>query len=389
MFALTVASASIATLGFGVWRVIERVPTPPTHRAALENDGDTIRQRAANGLPIDELPPRGFDPVGLYLSSWDRPLSWAATLGHEDAVAALIDAGADLGADNNSALNQAAKYGHAGVCRLLLEAGADPLAKSRHEAESFEHALRSGDARTIEVFLDFVPADDRRRLIAAAHQDPAVLADVLENSDWSAIELDDAMLSAAKAARVESIKVMIAHGFDAAACQQPLLLEAVDSGSIETARLLAEAGASATIGYSYRHRVLALSNAVEHGDPEMVALVLRAGGDVHEPISRGETVLHAAARTAPLEVLDQLIAAGVSLDFRPSHGGTALMEAVEYRRLDVIERLLEAGADPRVRDSSGRTALDHARGFTESEYRKVDPAPPEIIRALEHATRAF
>ena len=384
LFALLVIGAWAAALGFGVWRALELVPMPPMHRAVLENDAEAIRQRAARGLPIDDQPPRGFYAVGYLLSSSDRPLAWAATLGHEDAVAALIEAGADLSADGNRALNQAAQHGQAGVCRLLLEAGADSSLARRNGTDAFDHALRSRDPHTIEVFLGFVPADDRRRLIAAVHLDPASLRGVLESTRWGYQEREGAMVAAARSARIESMEIMIADGFDVGACQQPLLLEAVESGSIEAVRLLVEAGAPANIRHSYSGQT-PLSVAVELGDVEMVDLVLTAGANVRELVGLNETVLHIAARTAPIEVLDRLLAAGAAVDARPTHGTTPLMEAVKFRRLDVIERLLQGGAGVYVKDLGGRTALDHARGY-ENDYEKVRPAPPEIIAALEAAT---
>lgn len=387
LLGLLVLAAWAATLGFGAWRIAERTPLPPVHRAAVENDGDAIKQFAASGVPIDEDLPSEVRPVGQLLWS-GRPLAWAATRGNKDAVAALIEAGADLDARNGRALRQAAQVGHAGVCRLLLEAGADSTL-IEHGNDVFETALRYGDSDTIAVFVRFVPADDRRHLRAAVHEQRGVLEQLLRSSAWTQADMEAAMLEAARFGRVASIEVLLEHGLSTAECGEPLLYEAVRSGSAGAVRLLVEAGASGTTAYPYRRHDTPLKQAVAYGDPEIVGLVLKAGGNPRMLGSRHESVLHAAARTAPIAVIDLLIAAGAPIDHRPSYGGTALMEAVEHRRMDVIERLLAEGADPRTQDWNGRTALDYARGFTQNKYWKVEPAPPEVIRVLEEAMEAY
>ena len=55
----------------------------------------------------------------------DDVLMNAAERGHADVVALLLDAGADVHADDDDALRWAASNGHAGVVALLLDAGAD------------------------------------------------------------------------------------------------------------------------------------------------------------------------------------------------------------------------------------------------------------------------
>ncbi|MEQ8317101.1 MAG: ankyrin repeat domain-containing protein [Phycisphaerales bacterium] len=386
LLVLLVGASWATTLGFGIWRAVEREPLPATHLAAVEDDGEAIRRQAALGLPIDEELTRGVWTIG-YLLSQGRPLAWAATRGSTDAVSALIEAGADVDADRGLALQRAAQRGHADACRLLLRAGADPRLEARNRGSALSYALGSGDARTIATFVELAQPSDEWLLAAYVHTSQDMLESHLGSREWSDDQLESAVLGAAKSGRVESLRTLLAHGALPDSWEH-LLLAAVESGSAEAVAVLVDAGASTTNDASRAPTWTSLAAAVQRGDATMVELVLQAGGDPGAFGYPGETAMHVAARTAPIEVVDLLISTGTPLNQAPRSAGTPLMCAVEYRRLDVIERLLGAGADPAVRNAQGRTALEIARGY-ETEYVTVRPAPPEIIRALEEAMEAF
>lgn len=377
----------VAVIGFGMWRVAAREPVPPAHRAAALNDADAIRQRASLGLPIDDPAPDELRTLGYMVSTTDRPLAWAAVLGSDDALAALIEAGADLDAAG-LALRRAAQNGRAGACRLLLEAGVDPYPHKQYTDDAFDHALDYGDPETIVVFAEFTPRADPRQLCAAVHMSPETLEATIRERDWLDADLDAAIYEAARFGLNEAVGVLVAHGADASSERQPLLLMAVQSGSLPTARALVEAGASDPFVHWISSGWSPLSRAIVQGDIAMFELVLEAGADPLEACEHEPYLLHQAARTAPVEIVERLIEFGLPLDSRPNAGNTPLMDAVEYRRLDVIECLLAAGADPAVRDRQGHTALDIARGY-ENEYVEVKPAPREIIRVLEEAMAEF
>ena len=60
----------------------------------------------------------------------DKALINASRRGHTEAVKSLINAGADVHANNNEALQWASANGHIEVVKLLLDAGADVHAKN-------------------------------------------------------------------------------------------------------------------------------------------------------------------------------------------------------------------------------------------------------------------
>jgi ankyrin repeat protein len=74
------------------------------------------------------------------------PLHYAATNGHKDVVALLLEEHAYIDAESPSKttpLMMAARHGHAEVVRLLLEEGADATVKNVHELTAFDFAMMS------------------------------------------------------------------------------------------------------------------------------------------------------------------------------------------------------------------------------------------------------
>jgi ankyrin repeat protein len=94
-------------------------PTLPLAIAAARNAADLVRALLLQNHDADQSDPRGL-----------TPLMWAARTGAVDAMATLLDAGADPGARDRlngwTPLFQAVHKGQAGAVRLLLERGVDP-----------------------------------------------------------------------------------------------------------------------------------------------------------------------------------------------------------------------------------------------------------------------
>ena len=92
----------------------------------------------------------------------------------------------------------------------------------------------------------------------------------------------------------------------------------------------------------------ALQAAVEHGDIEMIDLLLSAGADVNGPPARssGATALQLAAGTGQIGTARKLMNLGADINAPGAevHGRTALEAAAEQGRLDMVQFLLESGA---------------------------------------------
>ena len=160
----------------------------------------------------------------------------------------------------------------------------------------------------------------------------------------------------------------------------PPLVLACWEGTVETVRLLLEAGADPNL--PSRPGGSALHAAINHYDAEKIELLLRHGAR-HD--------LYSAVAVGDLEEVERKLAAGDGLlDRRDDlRGRTPLEWAVFNRREKVAEHLLEAGAEasPQVLISLGR--LDEVRQLAEADPGFANrPLAPEREPPLMHALRS-
>ncbi|MFI4916689.1 MAG: acyltransferase family protein, partial [Phycisphaerales bacterium JB060] len=121
--------------------------------AAGEGDLDALRRHLDEDADPNEL-----DPAYRV-----TPLAWAVVADRTDAVAMLLEAGADPGvryADGNTPLHTACFFGRADVARLLVDAGAPVDARSLAgetpaDVMRYDRATTEGVARAIRTEIDF------------------------------------------------------------------------------------------------------------------------------------------------------------------------------------------------------------------------------------------
>lgn len=106
--------------------------------------------------------------------------------------------------------------------------------------------------------------------------------------------------------------------------------------------------------------------AGESDYPEVIQLLIDAGGDVDQPDAQGTTPLHAAARNQNPDIIAVLIAAGADLTAAGEGGATVLHIAALHNAPAVLTQLMDAGADLYAEDWDGNTPFDYAkRGQTD------------------------
>jgi hypothetical protein len=104
-----------------------------------------------------------------------------------------------------------------------------------------------------------------------------------------------------------------------------------------------------------------LQAAVHAGDLQRVEAMLSASPDlVNAKSEQGLTLLHLAAQTDRLDLVDYLLGVGADVGAADMMGNTPLHIAAARFRARVAEQLIAAGADVGARDADGLTPLARA-----------------------------
>lgn len=182
-------------------------------------------------------------------------------------------------------------------------------------------------------------------------------------------DLNAALIKAAQAGDLDSIKLLVAQGADVNAQSKeqwtPLMI-ASRGGDVEMVKALFGNGAAPNT--SGRQGWTPLMIATIEGHVEIVRALLESDAHVSASNHTGWTALRFAVSMDETEILRLLIGAGANVNSVDHEGRTALMQAAEENIQGSLKALLDGGADPRIKDRNGQTALMIARqhGHTES-----------------------
>lgn len=100
----------------------------------------------------------------------------------------------------------------------------------------------------------------------------------------------------------------------------------------------------------------ALECAIQAGDDQAVALLLKYGANPFAPTSHG-TALHFAATQKSVAVVRVLLRYGMRADTQDANNGTALMDAAHQPNTAIVALLLQNGANPNACNNYGITPL--------------------------------
>jgi ankyrin repeat protein len=100
-----------------------------------------------------------------------------------------------------------------------------------------------------------------------------------------------------------------------------------------------------------------LADAVQHGNREIVGILLAAGARVDIRTSSGRTGLMYLTDHASVELVRDLLGAGAKVNARDDLGESALMSAANFSSAAVLKELIAAGARVDATTQSGETAL--------------------------------
>ncbi|MCY3846744.1 MAG: ankyrin repeat domain-containing protein [Acidobacteria bacterium] len=334
------------------------------------------------------------------------PLHWAVRWDDAEAVELLLRAGAAVDAANDygvTPLALACVNRNAGLVGRLLAAGADPDAATSMGETALMTCARTGSADGVAAMLaagdGAVNARETSRgqtalMWAAAQGHPDVVRLLLAHG-------------ADVGARSESRSLLVSLGGSGAdgAADLPLggftpLLFAARQGSVESARLLLDAGAD--VNETAPDGASALVVASFSGHDELAAFLLRWGAEPNAA-GAGYAALHTAVLRADKRLVRTLLAHGADPDIRLTRGSrvprathwwvlpgslagaTPFLLAAKYADVGIMRTLAEAGADPFLPLWDGTTPLMMAAGarWSNGEIdRHNRRVPPEVAEAL-------
>ena len=328
--ALTLALASGATAA-------EAPSGADLARAAGDNDLAAVTALLARRAPVDFVDEDGA-----------TALAWAARNANTPMAEALLKAGADANRVNDYGVGPllvAAQLGDAALVRALLTGGADPNLATWNRETPLMHAARAGSAQAVEA------------LLTAGAQ-----VDAREGRDGQT-----ALMWAAASGRSAAVRALLAAGADPALKTPTLVVQYPRRGPGD---FLDGTAPVTKGGFS------ALMFAVQSGDVDSARLLLDAGQDVNQTSADGVTPL----------ILSLYRHANPQPDFPLI---TEVVGDVPMARL-----LLERGADPNKAESHGLTPLhaavfvahghDHMGSLTDvpTVLRPHDSVGEEAVRLL-------
>lgn len=285
-----------------------------------------------------------------------------------------------------SALHHACLNGHSDIVRLLLNNEASPNLPDSRGSSPLHLAAWAGHQDIVKMLLThpFKPAlpnlQVNNKMNARSDWFPVLIMFIFLY--LQTIENETPLHCAAQHGHTGALAVLLAHNADPnmrnSRGETPLDL-AAQYGRLQAVQMLIRAHPELIAHYSVA--------AIEGGDAAMMvqqyqkprrSSPLPHSGSVSTPSPSSpsitsspvtptrnifpHTCLHVASRNGHKNVVDVLLAAGVSVNLlTPS--GTALHEAALCGKESVVRTLLRAGIDLNATDAEGRTALDILKEF--------------------------
>ncbi|OQE40983.1 hypothetical protein PENCOP_c005G00758 [Penicillium coprophilum] len=256
----------------------------------------------------------------------------------EDAVSALLEAGADVNLGGNATYptpaHAAAERGRLWILRLLSEKGAD-LKNSNGESGSLvEYASSSCDNFSVFSYL----------IRRGAAIEPTGKG-----------KYHNALQAASLTGNKAIVKALLRCGFDINTTGGKFgtaLTAAIVSDNLDIARLLLKKGIDPN------------ATGAASGSIGGVRLLLKYGANIHRTGGKYSTVLQAASVSGNYEVVELLLEKGAELNSLGGYCHSALHAAALYDRAASCELLLKNGAHWSLVDRKpshlGQWRLDHA-----------------------------
>ncbi|KAK4450513.1 ankyrin repeat-containing domain protein [Podospora aff. communis PSN243] len=308
--------------------------------ADRKDDGQAVRLVLSKGVDVNAT-----SEYNGHFTALQR----AAHAGDEDAVEALLEAGADAnltgGKDFGSPLLAAIMGGRKhrlAITKRLLDAGAEVNFAGSANGTALEWALAHGRQEIVKLLLE----KERKADVNAISKNE---------------RLGTPLIAAVDAGEIDSIKALLERGADpnltrAADTETPAQV-AVRRGRLNVLETLVKHGAD--LGYTGPLRRRVLSHAIGWKSTDLLDLLWDCPEvDINEQDVETQTPLMIAAREGDPLVVEKLIARGANCDAQDRLGRTALMHAVCKDYGSIVTTLVDKGrAKVGIQDKHGRDAL--------------------------------
>lgn len=317
------------------------------HRAAMAGDVAAIKRLLARSADVNAR----VKSNEYYSSEWgNTPLMYAVRDGRDEAVTALIEAGADVNAANDrgvTVLHRA--IARPKLAQLLIEKGAKVDAADVLKQTPLHYCARDKAAQITALLLD-----------------KGANPDSTDHQSRTPLHL------AAAAGNADATKALLSHNARIAVTDQfqitPLHLAAAQKNPAVVQFLLDhKASTSARDDFSRTP----LHDAAASGSPEIVTLLLDSSADPAARDAYGTTALHLACRRSRTPIAKILMEHGVDVNVHNAAGATPLHEAALVGDWPLVRFLLSKSADPQLANAKGETPLHVATAHRRIEVISV------------------
>lgn len=292
--------------------------------------------------------------------SEQTPLHHAASNGHKDVVAYLLEMGAQIDImdlNGETALHLASLCGHTAVAQLLLQAGSDPELPTKskfsvmHMSSELEHSEFIEQLLRIVPNIEISPKDSMNStpLHLAAMRGLSDTVRILLEFGADVTARNDNDDSPMHLAAVEGYKdvvcqLMVKEHVDARGFHGRTALHfAAKRGHMDLVRMFLDHGADANVADSSGFRPII--DCLEYGHEGIALLLLEKDVQVDFEGPGGRNPLHVAAQTGSEIVVKALLGAGCNARGLTAAQETPLWIALTSGRHNVIDLLFEAAPE--------------------------------------------
>ncbi len=302
------------------------------HSYAKWGDIEGVRRELAKGVDVDA--PSTPNPETGHVCQTPLLIAARSRAAGVDMLRLLVEHGADVNAVSGdlaiTPLFEAVMSGDIGKVGFLVEAGADVNQEAMGEVmDGITPIAVAADAGSDDLLTFFLERG----------------ADTNATSKYR----ESVLRSPSFFPTVNTVRLALALGCDPSELKWTPLMVAIAAGTVDDVRRELNAGADLTALEHYWQRTLWLP-ACQTGEVEKARLILEAGASADERDRFGRTGLHFAPMDDNVAMVEWLLELGLDVDVRNEWEETPLMVAARHGSVDCVRHLLQAGADVHAQD---------------------------------------